>query len=696
MCLAIVVSTCCTTGNSSPSEKNVTFRHAAASVRRVIENLSKETGLRLECSAAMEGEIVLVSVTDVPVQQLLDKIASVSAGSWSEKDGVRTLVRSSKALQQDRQKELAPRLALVKQFQSEARAIASKPFDPKAMVAEAEGMGYSTMRYVIRDAQRKTPASRAIGKLFASLDPCKVAALATGERMVFSTSPTRLQLPMPGNAVSALAEFKRDEDAYAAAWNHGAARRKAEDGPEGHNFVRDNFAPRKLKGAVKTAMLVVSQTGSGSWPHWNLELNLYGDRGQRLGECSDEIFRWKNDLERTLAEHHDPKRKDVPADLSPTDLEICRHSHDWLMRGEHAPTSSLSPAALALVSDPDKHDPLSFSASKLLFALADSLGKDLVAQPTEEMFDLAYDLYSLNPAFMTAGKCVAALGLYGMEMTSGDGDWVTLVPDAPASNRKDRANRPALTAAIKELKGGKSSEVDVVAAYLARQPDLTDTRASGAWVDAAIGRHVSEFYWSGGGLFPLRFYTVLKGAHLIPSAGKIGSIPAAGQDVLKKMLYAGADSFEQLTLEARPDAVIPTIAREPTQTLDTGIPSDAGLTVTVTRRPFVYGSGPGRPEYSVYKMARAFHGLETGDRENAEPFNPNDKFIFVVEELIKVKLDLTREVVASFEISKTPPATSKPVPYDQLPQEFRKAVQVKLQDIRKQASEREETIPPHS
>src|SRR5688500_20355906 len=60
----------------------VTFSMKAATVDKVVEALAKQTGVKIAASPAISREVVLISVTDVPLETLLAKLADVVSGEW--------------------------------------------------------------------------------------------------------------------------------------------------------------------------------------------------------------------------------------------------------------------------------------------------------------------------------------------------------------------------------------------------------------------------------------------------------------------------------------------------------------------------------------------------------------------------------------------------------------------------------------
>ena len=66
----------------------VTFSAPAAPASRLLPELGKAAGVRMEAEPRVAPEVLLVQVKDAPVGDLMARIAEVSGGEWTVKDGV--------------------------------------------------------------------------------------------------------------------------------------------------------------------------------------------------------------------------------------------------------------------------------------------------------------------------------------------------------------------------------------------------------------------------------------------------------------------------------------------------------------------------------------------------------------------------------------------------------------------------------
>src|SRR5437867_707254 len=73
--------------------KKVSFDHLARPAGRLIPLLAEESGIRLVCSNIVAPDVLLITARDVPLSEVMDKIAYVSGAQWTKIDGGFRLTR---------------------------------------------------------------------------------------------------------------------------------------------------------------------------------------------------------------------------------------------------------------------------------------------------------------------------------------------------------------------------------------------------------------------------------------------------------------------------------------------------------------------------------------------------------------------------------------------------------------------------
>src|SRR5262245_8943017 len=81
----------CSLALAQDSQK-VTLSFPAGTAKAVVEQIAKDTGSKLAVATAAENEIVILNVTDAPLESVLERIALVTSCKWvTDTDGIRRL-----------------------------------------------------------------------------------------------------------------------------------------------------------------------------------------------------------------------------------------------------------------------------------------------------------------------------------------------------------------------------------------------------------------------------------------------------------------------------------------------------------------------------------------------------------------------------------------------------------------------------
>ena len=125
--------------------------------------------VELLTSAQMGDEVVLISVNDVPLSDLMDRIATVTSGEWKQEGPSYMLVSAVAVRRQQEREATAKRLAEVKS------ALANRERQMKKQVDGAAN------------------EESVITKRLAKIDSKELAQMERGDRIVFATNPTPTQ-----------------------------------------------------------------------------------------------------------------------------------------------------------------------------------------------------------------------------------------------------------------------------------------------------------------------------------------------------------------------------------------------------------------------------------------------------------------------------------------------------------------------
>lgn len=403
MSLAFVASTF---AQDSPQ---ISFETKATTLNKVLKGLSAQAGEELECSPEFRNLAMIVSVKDVALEPLLTKIAKTALGTWTKTPKGRKLVSDKDAWRALEAKAFADRVEglseALKSYLDSRKADVTWDAQRAAELVQAERKSVESMLANIRknnpnfdssnvtihkgSSRASTPATPALLEVLAHLPVQILAQVEPGQRLVFSSSPTRMQRPLPFNASQAISRFVDAHNVLASAVTAG---------PPQPGNVRVNGGldlTAKPIGNVPIKMLVVLNRGNED-DGLGIEVKFADQTGVYIGRASGYL--------RAKTKSSDPAQvsltKDERIDFSPVASELANalvgqqgqsngSSNRIVMRGNDSmfaigsdsptPAPPLTSAALGILVDPVDTDPQSTFVSEGLLAAAHANSVNLVA-----------------------------------------------------------------------------------------------------------------------------------------------------------------------------------------------------------------------------------------------------------------------------------------------------------------------------
>lgn len=309
--------------SDAPTEdKKVTLELPATRIDLILQQVSKMSGRILLADPALKSEVLLISVKDMPLQDFMKKVATVTDGSWNE---------------------IANEFSLV----------------PNQAVRTSEESQVQKRRTGALDKALATlPTEDPVSILLNQQPHDTLAALMPGQRIVFSSNPNSEQVAADG----------ADADFVSFALNrYGGMPRMLRSAPNDRGQSSQEQAalePSKVDLAVSNTGRVLS-----------VQLIIYNGRG-------NEMTMGMQNIEFKVGQ---PEASPLPASLTTPDtgkVQVSKLTKELLsngfMRGELR-SDDLSPEALAALKHPDTNDPLSFYASDAILQRAKECNKQLVA-----------------------------------------------------------------------------------------------------------------------------------------------------------------------------------------------------------------------------------------------------------------------------------------------------------------------------
>jgi hypothetical protein len=362
----------------------LTLSWKASSAVKTVERLAKETGLNLGCAPALGNEILLVHVKDVPVETVLDRIATATNGFWEIKESRRFLKPKQSQVEGENYEDRL-RLILAAQktwIEAAGRAVSDQELQKGALEyrklqSEMEDSSvWERADFMDRwsKVSKLEPRNSGGFDLISRLDPRLLAKIKPGERMVFCPRPNSLQQPLPESISQAIAEYRRRN----ALWSRIA------NSPQEDNANAAEVDEESSEAGVSPGVpLVIVSRAIGEDPDsgFTVMFKPYDSstKENSFAELEQEIavipeFQIEGSEDQPMSEALIPRESDRPYKLS--------EEATFMQRGGWFDKQPLTPEEdkrmMALMRKPTEIDPLSFATSEYLLQYFDETGENCV------------------------------------------------------------------------------------------------------------------------------------------------------------------------------------------------------------------------------------------------------------------------------------------------------------------------------
>lgn len=451
-------------------QQPVSFSAPAGTIYKLLPEISKSIGVPLKAKGLVQYDQLFIRVKDVPGDALLENIAKAARGVWTvDAENVRTLVRDPKVIRDLQKKKSATRIKGLSEYVKRVAAGKSPSFD-----YDEEG-----------EKKESKPQSRQIilANVISTVGVNNFISLEPGTRVVYSSHPTAMQLPMSFKQewiVSLLAENQRInldrqnmlQGAQAEAGADLDEFRKSLDEETAKKYdqlIKDSFKNKKIYSLQDIAkVLVIFENGGNSVIG---KIQLLTNEGKDAGSYVDYLgndefgtFGFEDETEEGN-ENEQPSnvqtqvKDDVKLDLDPKKVQefaqlaqLMKYNNPFLglMDEESNPET---------VNTQEVHRKLKELLSNPLESTPDLLLKDYVFQAFAKVdksnlvIGLNDDsLYFIGNETLTAESIRAFCGLE----EGGEGKWVVYAPEYA----KENEDLAILSQAIKKFEGKKYLSLD--------------------------------------------------------------------------------------------------------------------------------------------------------------------------------------------------------------------------------------------
>lgn len=712
----------------------VSGQFKAASAKTIVETLGKQANVNLSTSSQLASEPLIVCVDKVPLKDAMAKIASALFADWQKEPTGYRLVRTpqtSKAmLQADIDYFGAAIKARLAQLAKEASEFGAYTAEKARAQAEVEQRNRAAFDDMMRQGggnisgQRitapVTPIAHTLKQILGSWNPSEMGSLPLCSRTVYAMTPNANQRPMPGTATAMLRSYAAIHALYAQALND-LPKPSSEHGV----IMLDGGITKPMKGQLSEAHLIFARE---RWDSITVTLRVYDAEGMVVAENTTVINLTADpnapptgggsgEEEKIalsdLAKRHGALIQYTPA-RSPGDIMVVGAPSRGVTRRitaavEIAAPGGSGPAPLPkpelsrdwrdILGDPNRNEPLSFAASEFAIGTAIGLRKNLVASLGD---DTIVPLGAKFESSLRPTEFLLALKTLHHRVADENG-WLTIRPEIPSATSQARVSRVAATALLKSITSSGRLTLDAAAQFVQGM----QSPYSGGFLDRYIGlfHRDSRLYFMNlaqtqfdmcklyGSLDAMKRQQLAGGASL-----NIATMSIQQRETVAHMLFHSPDGPEfEVPNQGGPNEVNRSFARvsgepnmvftgmidrlafERTEYLAPGLPSGGTLALELESEPAVYATSStadeGRfftaHEYGLYRSIMSNNSsLPRADFPLFDKFRLGRRTMLAFHFQINQNVSLDR-MLRDASVDQN----SGTMAYEQLPEDFRKAVE---------------------
>jgi hypothetical protein len=271
-----------------PLQKPVTFTTVPARAELVCKQLSDSTGVQLTTSQVMADEVLLIQVKEVPLHDLLQKIAHVTSGQWQQEKDTYRLVRGPETEAAEKKEEQDRSLSRMLMVLRRAKEAAEKLGPFTAAVADKvaadilrnnafrpdDDAQWSVKYKRYQELTRNSPLQRAAIRFVPLFDASFLVNLRQAQ-YTFATRPTRMQLPLPRGADDVIRQFFAEQKI----WNESVEKAPPDPYADRHSSYDLNLKSGTESIHARTVIVQLMNYGNA---YFQITLLLADEEGKVL------------------------------------------------------------------------------------------------------------------------------------------------------------------------------------------------------------------------------------------------------------------------------------------------------------------------------------------------------------------------------------------------------------------------------
>lgn len=670
----------------------VTVIARGATIGSVLKEVSKQTGVAVDAAEQIRDEVVIVSVKDASLPEFEQHIAEVLGAQWSKGGGVMRLVRPASLERAQAATERRLRIAEVTAGVEKLRkrVAAQAEFNETSARDVAQALDLINTKYkghlsdspgleATIELEPKTPSGRLAIAAVASLSPEQVADVDPGERIVYSTDPTQMQRRLPGRIGAAIERYRSEQRLYTQALS------RLPVGQGSGRFAVSDADPSKQD---EVAAVIIVTARSPYNPNLTVDVHLVRKDGVFIGGARSLL---------DLGESS-PTEKPIAQGKAPLSDDSIRFvaASIQLQKGK---TFLDDQYLLDQLTHPEKHDPLSYVVSDGVF----TLGKEqnvIASVPDIGFIETAFTAIA-NPKELDLGRFSNWL-TNNCEVKQTNG-WFSASPKRKVQTRSLRVDRGTLGQFFRRCIENSGIQIDDLAQFVSMMPrNYMDTIAPMLAffvlpdLNAAVNDRTVEILRVYGRMIPDQRALLATGKPIAVE----NLVEASWADLNHLVFRADPPlSYISKTPPGKSGGFVQSVHTEVTNELPNGVPAKATiLAFDNSSDAVIADGGTGGGNYHpmtawslAYTLVRAERADPTDKRERVQI----EKYRYGHTRRLNFEISLSEGLGVHEAVTETSfPRKDASVPYDQLPESFRKAVETAMVQVRKQEDQRNNIPPP--
>jgi len=610
----------------------ITFESSAIRTDRFIIELVRQSGEKLECSAEVAAEPLVIEIKDRPLKEVREKLANLVQAEWQEEDGQLILRRPPElrrkieAAEATRTRDSLRRLLdEIREENKKLPGIDTKEAARFLAPLETGPSGFDQKEYLYR--VQANPVNRASAELLDLLGEARLAAMYIGERAVLTSTPNAVQRPMPNRSAAVLQRLHRGlQLLQEARVNRGT--------PDGQTVRMGGYlevGPGQLASGTGKTWLAVQRRGSLLFSY---TLTIIDQNGKLIARSSGEL----PDRSRSRSQAYSGRglSLEIPKELQL--MAFLRKNVGYAAGGgpvaklpDGTPIRASFGVSFAesegrppdlgingLLDDPVERDPIGLTFGPLIRQVAKLRKQPLLATISDGgvialLEGLSYQGLRTHEdllSFITQSGVPLSVRSPIGEVVSDPDNWLLVRPVNGEASRKARFNRVALRTLLGHMRAKETITLDDAGAYVRASSgvpsysalDMAIIRSAVPTVDRSIAEQIFSP--------ALTFLSELTPAQLqrLSSSGAPFSNLTPGQrETLRRWLYDDFSRTRPEPMEGPPMVFRGPLETEPTEVFPQGFPPTTPIRIETSTVDAVIARATTGFRYALSLDSLAWH-----------------------------------------------------------------------------------------